>query len=171
MLMLKGAPETILPRCRLADPGVDHEHAESVVRHLAEQGLRVLAVAQRTWDNGTTHDDETDADAVDAVAHDLELIGYVGLADTARPSSRPLIEALLDAERNVVLITGDHPITARAIARQLGLPADARVVTGAELAVLDEEAHAKLAADMQVFARVSPEQRFRLWRRCSAAGE
>ncbi|MBL7660322.1 hypothetical protein INQ28_28980, partial [Escherichia coli] len=43
MLMLKGAPETILPRCRLADPGVDHEHAESVVRHLAEQGLRVLA--------------------------------------------------------------------------------------------------------------------------------
>lgn len=82
-----------------------------------------------------------------------------------------MIEALLDAERNVVLITGDHPITARAIARQLGLPADARVVTGAELAVLDEEAHAKLAADMQVFARVSPEQRFRLWRRCSAAGE
>lgn len=162
MLMLKGAPETILPRCRLADPGVDHEHAESVVRHLAEQGLRVLAVAQRTWDNGTTHDDETDADAVDAVAHDLELIGYVGLADTARPSSRPLIEALLDAERNVVLITGDHPITARAIARQLGLPADARVVTGAELAVLDEEAHAKLAADMQVFARVSPEQKVQI---------
>lgn len=162
MLMLKGAPETILPRCRLADPGVDHEHAESVVRHLAEQGLRVLAVAQRTWDNGTTHDDETDADAVDAVAHDLELIGYVGLADTARSSSRPLIEALLDAERNVVLITGDHPITARAIARQLGLPADARVVTGAELAVLDEEAHAKLAADMQVFARVSPEQKVQI---------
>ena len=46
----------------------------------------------------TADDDDTDADAVDAAAHDLELIGYVGLADTARPSSRPLIEALLDAE-------------------------------------------------------------------------
>ena len=140
VLMLKGAPEQILPRCRFADPEADREHAESLVHSLAEQGLRVLAVAQRSWDHDTEDDDDTDADAVDAAAHDLELIGYVGLADTARPSSRPLIEALVDAERNVVLITGDHPVTARAIARQLGLPSDARVVTGAELAGLDEDA-------------------------------
>ena len=97
--------------------------------------------------------------AVDAAAQDLELIGYVGLADTARPSARPLIEALHQAGRQVVLITGDHPVTARAIARQLGLPADAQVITGAEFAALDEEARARLAADVQVFARVSPEQK------------
>ncbi len=122
----------------------------------------MLAVAQRSWDNGTTEDEETDADAVDAAAQDLKLLGYVGLADTARASSRPLIEALVDAGRDVVLITGDHPVTARAIARQLGLPADARVVTGAELAGLDEDACAKLAADVQVFARVSPEQKVQI---------
>jgi cation-transporting ATPase I len=162
MLMLKGAPEQILPRCRFADRDADGEHAESLVRSLAEQGLRVLAVAQRSWDHETADDDDTDADAVDAVAHDLQLIGYVGLADTARPSSRPLIEALVEAERNVVLITGDHPITARAIARQLGLPPDVRVVTGAELVGLDEDASAKLAADVQVFARVSPEQKVQI---------
>jgi cation-transporting P-type ATPase I len=162
ILMLKGAPEVVLPRCRFADPDADHEHAESLVHSLAEQGFRVLAVARRSWDNGTADDEETDADAVDAAAQDLELLGYVGLADTARASSRPLIEALLDAERNVVLITGDHPITARAIARQLGLPSDVRVVTGADLAGLDEEAHAKLAADVQVFARVSPEQKVQI---------
>lgn len=162
MLMIKGAPEKILPRCRFADPEADLAHAESLVHNLAEQGLRVLAVAQRSWDHDTTDDDDTDADAVDAAAHDLELIGYIGLADTARPSSRPLIEALVDAERNVVLITGDHPITARAIARQLGLPSDARVVTGAELIGLDEDACAKLAADVQVFARVSPEQKVQI---------
>ena len=162
MLMLKGAPEQVLPRCRFADPDADHEHAESLVHSLAEQGLRVLAVAQRCWDHDTDDDDNTDADAVDAAAHDLELIGYVGLADTARPSSRPLIEALVDAERNVVLITGDHPVTARAIARQLGLPADARVVTGAELVGLDEDASAKLVANVQVFARVSPEQKVQI---------
>jgi cation-transporting P-type ATPase I len=161
MLMLKGAPEQVLPRCRFADPDGDQNHAESLVHNLAEQGLRVLAVAQRRWDHETT-DEDTDADAVDAVAHDLELIGFVGLADTARESARPLIEALLEAEHRVVLITGDHPVTARAIARQLGLPPDAREVTGAELAALDEEGFTKLAADVQVFARVSPEQKVQI---------
>jgi cation-transporting ATPase I len=162
VLMLKGAPEVVLPRCRFADSDGDPEHAETLVRSLAERGLRVLAVAQRDWENGTAADSDTDADAVDAAAQDLELLGYVGLADTARASSRPLIEALVDADRDVVLITGDHPITARAIASQLGLPADARVVTGAELAGLDEDASAKLVADVQVFARVSPEQKVQI---------
>jgi cation-transporting P-type ATPase I len=162
ILMLKGAPEVVLPRCRFADPDADLEHAESLVHSLAEQGLRVLAVARRSWVHDTADDDDTDADAVDAAAQELELLGYVGLADTARASSRPLIEALVDAERNVVLITGDHPVTARAIARQLGLPMDARVVTGAELAGLDEDASAKLVADVQVFARVSPEQKVQI---------
>ncbi|OOK75655.1 HAD ATPase, P-type, IC family protein [Mycobacterium kansasii] len=73
-----------------------------------------------------------------------------------------MIEALLDAERHVVLITGDHPVTARAIARQLGLPPDVRVVTGAELANLDEDGCAKIAADVPVFARVSPEQKVQI---------
>jgi cation-transporting ATPase I len=162
MLMLKGAPETILPRCRFANADTDLTHAESLVHSLAEQGLRVLAVARRRWDQNTTDASQTDADAVDAVAYDLELVGYIGLADTARPSARPLIEALLDAERKVVLITGDHPVTARAIARQLGLPSDVRVVTGSDLAGLDEEAHAELAADVQVFARVTPEQKVQI---------
>ena len=161
MLMVKGAPEEILPRCRFTDRDGDREHAESLVLRLAEQGLRVLAVAQRRWDGGTTEED-TDADKVDAAAHDLELVGYVGLADTARPSARPLIEALVEAGRRVVLITGDHPVTARAIARQLGLPSEAREATGAELAALDEDNRAKLAADVQVFARVSPEQKVQI---------
>ncbi|MGB8387617.1 HAD-IC family P-type ATPase [Mycobacterium sp.] len=163
MLIVKGAPEKILPRCRFADSEAeDHNHAESLVVRLAEQGLRVLAVAQRRWENGTVDDSDTDADAVDAAAHDLELIGFVGLADTARPSARPLIEALLDSGRRVVLITGDHPVTARAIAHQLGLPSDAREITGAELAALDEDDRAKVAADVQVFARVSPEQKVQI---------
>lgn len=161
MLMVKGAPEEILPRCRFADSDADPQHAESLVLRLAEQGLRVLAVAQRRWEHGTTEED-TDADEVDAAAYDLELLGYVGLADTARASARPLIEALVESGRRVVLITGDHPVTARAIARQLGLPSDAREVSGAELAALDEDDRAKLAADVQVFARVSPEQKVQI---------
>ncbi|HTY30808.1 cation-translocating P-type ATPase [Mycobacterium sp.] len=161
MLMVKGAPEEVLPRCRFEDQDAALEHAESLVMRLAERGLRVLAVAKRRWDGGTTEDD-TDVDKVDAAAHDLELVGYVGLADTARPSARPLIETLVEAGRRVVLITGDHPVTARAIARQLGLPSDAREVTGAELTALDEDDRAKLASDVQVFARVSPEQKVQI---------
>ncbi|OBH93319.1 cation-translocating P-type ATPase [Mycobacterium sp. E2733] len=161
MLMVKGAPEEVLPRCRRADADADLDRAEALVLRLAEQGLRVLAVAQRRWEHGTGEED-TDADTVDAAAHDLELIGYVGLADTARASARPLIEALVEAGRRVVLITGDHPVTARAIARQLGLPADAREMTGAELVGFGEEDRAKVAADVQVFARVSPEQKVQI---------
>lgn len=162
MLMLKGAPEKVLPRCRFTDPAHDRNRAEALVFSLAEQGLRVLAVARRSWDRDTTSESDTDADAVGAAAYDLELIGFVGLADTARPSARPLIEALRDAKRRVVLITGDHPVTARAIARQLGLPPDAREVTGAELAALDQEGFTNLAAKVQVFARVSPEQKVQI---------
>ncbi|ORX06176.1 HAD family hydrolase [Mycolicibacillus trivialis] len=161
MLMVKGAPEVVLPRCRFADPDADYARAETLVSGLAEQGLRVLAVARHGWD-GPTEESDTDADAVDAVARDLELIGFVGLADTLRPSARPLIEALVEANHKVVLITGDHPVTARAIARQLGIPPDAAEVTGAELAVLDEEGFTKLAAGAQVFARVSPEQKVQI---------
>ncbi|WP_260743080.1 cation-translocating P-type ATPase [Mycobacterium sp. SMC-2] len=170
MLMVKGAPEEVLPRCRFADSDFERERAESLVLRLAEQGLRVLAVAQRRWEQPTGEED-TDVDAVDAAAHDLELIGYVGLADTARPSARPLIEALVEAGRRVVLITGDHPVTARAIARQLGLPADAREITGAELAALGEEDRAKVAAGVQVFARVSPEQKVQIVAALQASGQ
>ncbi len=88
-------------------------------------------------------------------SHDVtELIGYVGLlADTAVPS-RPLIEALLDAERQRGADHRRPSISCQAIARQLG-PADARVVGGAELTVLDEEAHANSPPTCRVFAQVS----------------
>jgi len=171
MLMIKGAPEVILPRCRFAGRnGAPQRRAEAHVLRLAEQGLRVLAVARRRWEL-PTGDDDTDADTVDAAADDLELLGFVGLADTARASARPLIEALVEAGRRVVLITGDHPVTARAIARQLGLPEDAREISGAELADLDEEGRAKVAADVQVFARVSPEQKVQIVAALQACGQ
>ncbi len=173
ILVVKGAPEEILPRCRFVDSDGDQgpkDHADALVVRLAERGLRVLAVAQRRWEHATG-DEDTDADAVDAAAHDLELLGYVGLADTARPSARPLIEALVEANRRVVLITGDHPVTARAIARQLGLPSDAREIGGAELAVLDEDARARVVADVQVFARISPEQKVQIVSALQSCGQ
>ncbi|MFI7664469.1 HAD-IC family P-type ATPase [Nocardia sp. NPDC049526] len=170
LVVLKGAPEVVHRRCRFPDPAAQ-AHAESLVLALAEQGLRVIAVAEGTADSDLLHGDlDIDATIVDAAAQDLEIVGYLGLADTPRPTARPLLEQLTAAGRNVVLLTGDHPVTARAIARQLGLPADVRVATGAEIADCDEEARAELAATVQVFARVSPEQKMQVVTAMQQAG-
>ncbi|WP_051187884.1 cation-translocating P-type ATPase [Nocardia tenerifensis] len=165
---LKGAPEVVHQRCRFTDPG-ERAHAENLVHALAEEGLRVIAVAEGVTDQSLL-DTDMDSAAVDAAAQDLRLVGYLGLADTPRPTARPLLEQLTAAGRHVVLITGDHPVTARAIARQLGLPADLPVATGAELADCDEETRAELAATVQVFARVSPEQKVQVLTTMQQAG-
>lgn len=157
-LVLKGAPEVIVPRCRFDSGSDGRAAADTLVHHLADQGLRVLAVAQCRLppvDAG----ERFDQDRIEELATDLTITGYVGLADTVRDSARPLLQQLITARCAVALITGDHPVTARAIARQLGFPADARVVTGADLAAADENARAELAASAQVFARVGPEQK------------
>ena len=164
-LVIKGAPEVILDRCHVGD----RADADALVHALADEGLRVLAVARRVLPHplnaaeitGATGTEAAQLDAadIDDAAHSLELMGFLGLADTLRPSARPLVEQLVEAGLQVALITGDHPVTARAIGRQLGLPADTRVVTGADLAGLDEQGRAALAAGAQIFARVSPEQK------------
>jgi cation-transporting ATPase I len=145
-------------RCRFGSGSSGRDAADALVHHLADQGLRVLAVAQCELDSlgdGTRFDQ----DRIEELATDLTITGYVGLADTVRDSARPLLQQLATAHCAVALITGDHPVTARAIARQLGFPPGARVVTGAELAAADENGRAELAASAQVFARVGPEQK------------
>lgn len=157
-LVLKGAPEVIVPRCRFDSASAGRDAADALVHHLADQGLRVLAVAQ--CELGAVGDGARfDQDRIEELATELTIIGYVGLADTVRDSARPLLQQLATARCAVALITGDHPVTARAIARQLGFPPGARVVTGAELAAADENGRAELAASAQVFARVGPEQK------------
>ncbi|MEU8895560.1 cation-translocating P-type ATPase [Nocardia sp. NPDC048505] len=160
-LVVKGAPEVVLPRCtrlRTADgkqelPPDLRERAEQTVRSLAEQGLRVLVVARR--DLSDRPDDVEDA------IGELTLLGFLGLADTARPQSRPLVDALQHNGISVRMITGDHPVTAAAVARQLGIAAE-RVATGADLDRLDEQAQTELIEHSTVFARVTPEQKVRI---------
>jgi len=180
-LVVKGAPEIMLDRCQLL--GNARERADKTVLHLAGQGLRVLAVAQRTLrvaelprvsvsssqDGGQTS--EPTAQDLDSVVDQLNLVGFVGIADTVRPTAPTLINQLAAVDRQVVLITGDHPVTARAIASQLGVPSDCAVVTGADLERCDEAGRAELAADARIFARVSPEQKVQVITALQRAGK
>jgi cation-transporting ATPase I len=147
-LAVKGAPEVVIENAALTS--ADRRAAYATADELARAGLRVLAVAAAD-DPSSVHD-----------VRALRLIGFVGLADTPRPSARPGVRALLDAGLRVVVVTGDHPVTAVAIARDVGVPGADQVVTGAELDRLGEEGYAARVATAAVFARVSPEQKVRL---------
>ena len=175
-LVVKGAPEVIVPRCthlrddagkrRLDAAGRDR--AVATVHDLAGQGLRVLAVARRNV-SGIMADPAQAAPDAEELAEDLTLLGFVALADIPRPRAASTIAALEDAGLKPVMITGDHPVTARAIADSLGIPAE-RVVTGPQLAAADETARTELVTRACVFARVSPEQKLRIIAALQRAG-
>lgn len=168
VLYVKGAVERLLPRCQgqwHPEGGCGPLDADSVLRAahaMAAQGLRVLLLARRGWTAGQVLDE-------DAV-HGLALIGLVGMIDPPRPAAMRAVRACHSAGIRVKMITGDHAVTAQAIARQIGLAAE-RVLTGRELAALDEAALASAAAGVDVFARVEPEQKLRLVRALQALGE
>ncbi|MEV4238404.1 HAD-IC family P-type ATPase [Nocardia sp. NPDC050408] len=157
-LIVKGAPEVVLPRCTkapTAEPFSDNvrKRAREVIDDLAEQGLRVLVVARR--------DLADQPDDVERAVDELTLLGFLGIADTPRPQTLPLVTALQDNEIGVRMITGDHPVTAAAVARQLGIAVDT-VTTGADLDRLDDTEQAELIERSTVFARVGPEQKVRI---------
>ncbi|MGD9828476.1 MAG: cation-translocating P-type ATPase [Hyphomicrobiaceae bacterium] len=158
----KGAPESVLPLCarRLADGREQPIVHEAMLAHatgLAEEGLRVIAFARRIWPG-----EPADASA-DGVEQELTLIGFVGLIDPPRPEAAEAVRSCLAAGIVPVMITGDHPGTARAIAERLGIiDGSGAVMTGAELQSLDDAALERRVSDIRVYARVDPAQKIRI---------
>jgi cation-transporting ATPase I len=159
LLAVKGAPEVILACCPAVEPTL-----AAIAANLASDGLRVLAVAQRRIEPSHTHE------AVDELVGDLELLGFLALADTSRPSSAPLVTGLRACGVNPIMLTGDHPHTAVAIAITLGWPENTNVVTGPELAALDRAGRAQVLQDTGVIARVAPEQKLQVIEALRTAG-
>ena len=159
---VKGAPEVILERSRTLLRGdacvpLDDDLRRSVLdayHDLASQGLRVLAVAVRPLDAATTLD-------ADNVEQQLTLLGLVGIVDPPRNQVSKAIQMARRAGIRSIMVTGDAPATALAIARMIGLPAD-RAVLGTELqAMSDAELVAALRQDV-LFARTTPEDKLRI---------
>ncbi|MEE1787109.1 cation-translocating P-type ATPase [Streptomyces sp. SP17BM10] len=146
LFVVKGAPESVLPACT----GAGDAQAATVAA-LGADGLRVLAVAVRPV--------ESAGEPVDRPLSGLELVGFVALADAPRSGSAELVAALRKAGVRPVMLTGDHPATARAVALTLGWPEDVDLATGDELAGLDRRGRAERLRDCGVVARVAPEQK------------
>ena len=166
---VKGAPAAILERSpwRLTAQGpvpFDVEEALAQAERLAARGLRVLAFAERRMDTQPTDIAEAE--------NDLTFLGLVGLMDPPRDEAAQAVDECRTAGIVPVMITGDHPATARAIAERLGiLDQGGRVVTGVELAALSDADFAAQVKDIRVYARVDPEQKIRIVKALQAAGE
>ncbi|GAB4211964.1 MAG: HAD-IC family P-type ATPase [Rhodoferax sp.] len=162
MVAAKGAPEAVFDLCHLSSDAV--APLQAAVRHMAGQGLRVLAVAQARWAGPQWPAQEHD--------FDFTFVGVLGLADPLRPEIPAAVAQAYAAGVRVLMITGDAPETALAIARQAGLlqPVDASaqslpapaVVTGAELARLDDAALRQRLRHVCAVARASPAQKLRI---------
>jgi P-type Ca2+ transporter type 2C len=173
----KGSPESVLPLCA-SMLGSNGEHAidrETLLRQseaMAADGLRVLAFACRRWPvlpDGLQHV---------AVETRLVFLGFSGLIDPPRSEVKEAVAQCRSAGITPVMITGDHPATARAIARELGILADkegadgdGRVMTGAELTQLDQAAFESEVNQVRVYARVNPAQKIKIVKALQDKGE
>ncbi len=196
VLRLKGAPEEVLSRCtRMATPdgdvALDADAALAAAERMAARGLRVLAMAARRLPEGDVPAAPDDAAAWRSVSHaedpqGLMLTGLVGMQDPPRPGVRDAVARCAAAGIRVVMITGDHPATAAAIAHDLrisrtngnsdgnsdGSTSEAMpVVTGAEVEVMSDEELARKVAVTHVFARVAPEHKLRIVLALQGQGE
>jgi cation-transporting P-type ATPase F len=175
VMYVKGSSDALLPRCieqldrEGAPVAVDAAALHAKVDELAARGLRVLCVCRRKLPATTTrigHDD----------VGELTLLGLVAMIDPPRAEAKRAVAACLRAGIRVKMITGDHAVTASAIAAELGLEGARdehgrlRAVTGTELAASDPETLARLAGEVAVFARVAPEQKLRLVEALQKAG-
>jgi Ca2+-transporting ATPase len=168
----KGSPEALVSQCTHmlksnGEQAIDQAALLQQAEAMAANGLRVLAFAYRNWDI------LPDSEQPDQLECDLVFLGLAGLIDPPRNEAKEAVSLCKSAGITPVMITGDHPATARAIAYQLGILADSdgRVMTGAELANLDQRTFEAEVELVRVYARVDPAQKIKIVRALQDKGE
>ncbi|HLO48520.1 MAG TPA: cation-transporting P-type ATPase [Kamptonema sp.] len=165
LMFTKGSPELILERCKSIVTGDRTELLTDGVRDsildqnndMASRGLRVLGLAYKTWESLPPEGSEETSE------RDMIWLGLVSMLDAARPEVREAVAKCRDAGIRAVMITGDHQLTAKAIAIDLGIAKEGdRVLTGQELEKLSSEELKQQVGEVSVYARVSPEHKLRI---------
>jgi Ca2+-transporting ATPase len=151
-IAVKGAPEAIFDLCHFDEPK-QHDLA-SAVEHLAMKGLRVLGVGKARVVSSSLPDVQHD--------FDFEFVGLIGLSDPIRPNVPEAVAECHRAGIRVIMITGDYPVTAKNIAREIGLQNHDFCITGQELQVMSESDLCEKIQHVNVFARVVPEQKLKI---------
>ncbi len=161
IIAAKGAPEAIIDLCHFDDWQASRVSAH--ISAMADKGLRVLGVARAFFEQP----------ALPGAQHDFsfEFLGLIGLADPVRPTVTAAITECYSAGIRVVMITGDYPGTALNIARQIGLKNPDRFLTGADLQLMEDLELQEHVGEVNIFARVVPEQKLRLVNALKANGE
>lgn len=176
----KGAIEQLLPRSTSMLDGagkaqpIDRRQIEKVAGDMASEGLRVLAVARLMAASGDVLEREQveQLDESESIERGMQFIGLVGMIDPPRPRAIAALKTCHTAGIVVKMITGDHAVTALSIATRIGIAkAGDKVLTGRDLASLDDSALLAVAQTVHVFARVEPEQKLRLVRALQADGD
>lgn len=163
IVLTKGAPEMVLDLCKYIDRDgtieiLDDEIKNNILKSMSEMtnsALRVLGLAYKNYDY------QEDAKAGE-IESELIFTGLVGMMDPPRNEAKQAVRDCMNAGIKVKMITGDHQDTAAAIAREIGILTDGRVINGEELDDLSEEEYLKIVDDIQVYARVYPEQKMRI---------
>jgi Ca2+-transporting ATPase len=157
----KGAPEAIVGLCHLEEARAREVSAD--VAAMADDGLRVLGVARGRLADAALPEQQTD--------FELEFVGLIGLADPVRPGVREAVDECYGAGIRIIMITGDYPGTAVAVARQIGLAQQGAPITGPELAGMSDAELRQRVRSATIFARIVPEQKLRLVDAFKANGE
>jgi Ca2+-transporting ATPase len=168
---VKGAPEAVLDRStRAAADGQNRPLGEAEraaialeTARMATEGLRVIAVAEKTTLDGPLTQTEVESN--------LTFLGLVGFSDPARPEARKAIRACRMAGIRPIMVTGDHPFTTRAIAEQVGMDGEGTIVTGPELDALSDEELTETVGTVSLYARTTPEHKLRIVRALQQRGE
>jgi magnesium-transporting ATPase (P-type) len=175
LVFVKGAPERVLAMCAnaLVDTGpvaLDQEYAQAAAAQMAGAGLRVLAMAYRRFPlEGLSRDPIA---VLEQELGGLTLLGLQGMMDPPRASVREAIDGCREAGIRVLMITGDHAATAQAIGRLVGIGDDETpVLTGTQLAAMDDRELGQLVDQVPIYARVAPDQKLRVVRALQERGE
>ena len=168
IVFTKGAPDVLLARCAFEVVGearqpLSDARRDEILRtneELAGQALRTLGVAARWLDEDALAEHVAHPD--ERVEQGLVFAGLIGMIDPPRPEAKEAVQRAKRAGIRALMITGDHPRTASVIARELGISADGRVMTGSELQQQAPDASARTVADVSVYARVNPEHKLRI---------